>query len=970
MILSEPTSGDDDGLYVDRGVVGRCQRSLDFMGSRVSFACCACSNNGRSEGDTTTNLCRVVPLWRPSPTRKRGASLSVPTDCGAAAVQGAPARSTAAAAVSASAQETGLPNAASASAGSAIRSGENEAASTVRGRRARLRESLARFSTYHAALDSANSTHAAACASAADGLGCLHATLPRMVLWTDCARVCSAVCGGGLLDSDAICGVAVPFLNDIIIPIAASNETQVETGQQTNLNLAQRLGCALLNTASEDLLSMLSAQQKCTPAPSSKNTVGKDTSRADLLSTLRSFDLTSLHRVSAPPTPTCEAVEVAPESLTASIQSSVTEQLKELWGLYGSHYISGSLCDFSRKFGINEFACPKAGDALVTFPAILSKQWNRKVPLDHNLYTPNFHYAAVVFVDDASGTYTTLENFSTIHLSRGPDDSNSKWKFFVYRTEDGPHHLTTYHERLTRTGGYGNVAMTLVVRSEFHPSVGPNKKKTKPPKKPKTVDPMKVVDLSFSDICAIPSEVLLMTSLKSLNFKGASFKTIPHELSQLTALTSLNMQANELTSLEGLRTFAANLCEFNACCNELTECDIVVSATNLRTLVLGGNSLSHFPDISRTHTALHTLKLNDNRLTNESFCCMPPSVQFVSLAGNLITEIPPSAIKCLSRITILNLQRNHLRELPSEIFSLTMLRELDLSHNTIAVLGSHVCGLKNLTQLLLENNKLTTLPTTITQLCSLTTLDLSHNLFRVFPTKIIATLALQGLSSVSFHSNDISEFDPLVEANLTESPPQDTLASCGISALRKMTPLDVSLNPIIVVPKYLQDVPQINDSQFSCYAQEFCPNVYIGNIRAASCKSSLKLKGITHILNCAAVMPDYYFPKDFRYKILNAADEDKELQARKLAQSFSSCVEFISEAVRSGGSCLVHCFAGVSRSATIACAYLIAVQNIAPDKALEYLRTVRPIVCPNNSFMKQLWLYYDTQTQRISANSH
>ena len=51
-------------------------------------------------------------------------------------------------------------------------------------------------------------------------------------------------------------------------------------------------------------------------------------------------------------------------------------------------------------------------------------------------------------------------------------------------------------------------------------------------------------------------------------------------------------------------------------------------------------------------------------------------------------------------------------------------------------------------------------------------------------------------------------------------------------------------------------------------------------------------------------------------------------------------------------------FLGMSRSATIACAYLMKKYQLSYDAALEQLRTKRPCVYPNPGFAKQLRLYH------------
>lgn len=54
------------------------------------------------------------------------------------------------------------------------------------------------------------------------------------------------------------------------------------------------------------------------------------------------------------------------------------------------------------------------------------------------------------------------------------------------------------------------------------------------------------------------------------------------------------------------------------------------------------------------------------------------------------------------------------------------------------------------------------------------------------------------------------------------------------------------------------------------------------------------------------------------------------------------------------GKVLVHCHAGISRSATICMAYLMATRKLRMEEAYEFVKTRRRVVSPNFNFMGQL----------------
>lgn len=72
---------------------------------------------------------------------------------------------------------------------------------------------------------------------------------------------------------------------------------------------------------------------------------------------------------------------------------------------------------------------------------------------------------------------------------------------------------------------------------------------------------------------------------------------------------------------------------------------------------------------------------------------------------------------------------------------------------------------------------------------------------------------------------------------------------------------------------------------------------------------------------------------------------------------FDETHAWIAKALAEGGQVLVHCYAGVSRSASIVIAYVMKELNLDFDTAYQLVHRARPVVSPNEGFEKQLRFY-------------
>lgn len=135
------------------------------------------------------------------------------------------------------------------------------------------------------------------------------------------------------------------------------------------------------------------------------------------------------------------------------------------------------------------------------------------------------------------------------------------------------------------------------------------------------------------------------------------------------------------------------------------------------------------------------------------------------------------------------------------------------------------------------------------------------------------------------------------------------------------------------------------------------PFLFLGDIHDAMSKHFLDTNNIKYILNCTDDIPKF-FPE---MKFLRVPVEDREDE--DISEHFDAVIKFIDDAREKGdGALLVHCFSGVSRSASVVTAYLMRT-GMTLRQALEYVNKRRCVVCPNQGFFYQL-----KKRERVKTN--
>lgn len=124
------------------------------------------------------------------------------------------------------------------------------------------------------------------------------------------------------------------------------------------------------------------------------------------------------------------------------------------------------------------------------------------------------------------------------------------------------------------------------------------------------------------------------------------------------------------------------------------------------------------------------------------------------------------------------------------------------------------------------------------------------------------------------------------------------------------------------------------DNPFS--VDEIEPRLFLGNCTAARNIEFLKSKKISHILTVDSFpIPNYVCSSA---SVVNKYVHIADMARENILEHFEDCISFIEDALKNTDAVngiLVHCFYGVSRSATIVIAYLMRKHSISYQKAFE-----------------------------------
>jgi len=133
--------------------------------------------------------------------------------------------------------------------------------------------------------------------------------------------------------------------------------------------------------------------------------------------------------------------------------------------------------------------------------------------------------------------------------------------------------------------------------------------------------------------------------------------------------------------------------------------------------------------------------------------------------------------------------------------------------------------------------------------------------------------------------------------------------------------------------------------------------LYLSDSDTAFDKQLLLNNDVTTIINVAAeIQTPFIDDERFSYLVIPLRDSVNQILTY---EQFMAVFSFIDSSNSNGKKVLIHCQAGISRSATFAVAYVMWKRKMSVDEAIEYVTSKRRRVAPNFGFLGQLGTFQE-----------
>lgn len=185
--------------------------------------------------------------------------------------------------------------------------------------------------------------------------------------------------------------------------------------------------------------------------------------------------------------------------------------------------------------------------------------------------------------------------------------------------------------------------------------------------------------------------------------------------------------------------------------------------------------------------------------------------------------------------------------------------------------------------------------------------------------------------------------------------------------------LDIVLNEHINMEKYQDEnknkrlfAENYYKDKFHSYFEKpthVIDNIYLGNSYDAANYNFLQKINAKVVVNVTRDIDNYY-PDYFTYINIDIKDNNNESIFEYLQSTYDK-IKYHQKNMKPDETIFIHCFAGMSRSASMVIYYLMKELKISYEEALAKLKEKRPIVNPSFRFAKDVIKCYKLNEENL-----
>ncbi|CAC9501647.1 phopshatase [Leishmania donovani] len=334
-----------------------------------------------------------------------------------------------------------------------------------------------------------------------------------------------------------------------------------------------------------------------------------------------------------------------------------------------------------------------------------------------------------------------------------------------------------------------------------------------------------------------------------------------------------------------------------------------------------------------------------------------------------------------------NLSALRLSAVPSDV-PLQILRKISLSENKLVSLpdGLFLNGsFGALVELVLNTNLLTSLPLSLFYLPHLQVLSVNNNSLTSLPFENVIGAErdaagdpfLPSVRRIGMESNQLQllplsllEWCPSLEElflAMNEAMLDEPVSYDRLQRIRRLSTKRVVLR-VDNRPRFVRQIeaqcwartlPWLQVELNKIYPDKVLDYLFLGSLRTAQTVTVYHDLDICYVLTVGRDLEAVIEP--WMQQLVLPVNDFPE---QSMVPVFDDAFRFIDEARSHKKGVLIHCFAGLSRSVTIAVAYLMHLKGITRDDALALVRLARPAAQPNDGFLRELGAYEEMLRSR------